>query len=128
MLAGAAGDSQIPAAGQQEGEMSNEIEFNEGNFSAEVIDADVPVLVDFWAPWCGPCKMVAPIVEELATEYSGRLKVGKLNTDDNQQLAVQYGVMSIPTLMIFKNGEVVERIIGAQPKEQLTGKIDTVIA
>ena len=108
--------------------MSNEIEFNEGNFSAEVIDADVPVLVDFWAPWCGPCKMVAPIVEELATEYSGRLKVGKLNTDDNQQLAVQYGVMSIPTLMIFKNGEVVERIIGAQPKEQLTGKIDTVIA
>lgn len=107
--------------------MSNEVEFTESNFNSEVIEAEVPVLVDFWAPWCGPCKMVAPIVEELAGEYSGRMKVGKLNTDDNQQVAAQYGVMSIPTIMIFRNGEVVERIIGAQPKEQLTGKIDALL-
>ena len=108
--------------------MSNEIEFTESNFSAEVLKADLPVLVDFWAPWCGPCKMVAPIVEEISTEYAGKIKVGKLNTDDNQTVASQYGIMSIPTLMIFKNGEVVERIIGAQPKEALTGKIDSVLA
>jgi thioredoxin 1 len=108
--------------------MSNEMEFTESNFSAEVLQSDVPVLVDFWAPWCGPCKMVAPIVEEISTEYAGKIKVGKLNTDDNQTVASQYGIMSIPTLMIFKNGEVVERIIGAQPKEALTGKIDSVLA
>jgi len=107
--------------------MSNEIEFTETNFENEVIQSDVPVLVDFWAPWCGPCKMVAPIVEEISGEYAGRLKVGKLNTDDNQMVASQFGVMSIPTLMIFKGGEVVERIVGAQPKEALTGKIDAVL-
>ena len=107
--------------------MSNEIEFTESNFENEVIQSDVPVLVDFWAPWCGPCKMVAPIVEEISGEYAGRLKVGKLNTDDNQMVASQFGVMSIPTLMIFKGGEVVERIVGAQGKESLTTKIDSVI-
>ena len=107
--------------------MSNEIEFTESNFENEVIQSDVPVLVDFWAPWCGPCKMVAPIVEEISGEYAGRLKVGKLNTDDNQMVASQFGVMSIPTLMIFKGGEVVERIVGAQPKAALTGKIDAVL-
>ena len=108
--------------------MSNEIEFTESNFENEVIQSDVPVLVDFWAPWCGPCKMVAPIVEEISGEYAGRLKVGKLNTDDNQMVASQFGIMSIPTLMIFKDGEVVERIVGAQPKDALTGKIDSVLA
>jgi len=108
--------------------MSNEIEFNDSNFSSEVLEADVPVLVDFWAPWCGPCKMIAPMVEEISAEYTGKVKVGKLNTDDNQSVAAQYGIMSIPTLMIFKNGEVVERIIGAQPKEALTEKIDSVLA
>ena len=107
--------------------MSNEIEFTESNFENEVIQSDLPVLVDFWAPWCGPCKMVAPIVEEISGEYAGRLKVGKLNTDDNQMVASQFGVMSIPTLMIFKGGEVVERIVGAQPKDALTGKIDAVL-
>jgi len=107
--------------------MSNEIEFTESNFENEVIQSEVPVLVDFWAPWCGPCKMVAPIVEEISGEYAGRLKVGKLNTDDNQMVASQFGVMSIPTLMIFKGGEVVERIVGAQPKDALTGKIDAVL-
>ncbi|MCH7549797.1 MAG: thioredoxin [Candidatus Krumholzibacteriota bacterium] len=107
--------------------MSNEIEFTDANFSAEVLEADVPVLVDFWAPWCGPCKMIAPMVEEISNEYAGKVKVGKLNTDDNQTVASQYGVMSIPTLMIFKNGEVVERIVGAQPKEALTGKLESVL-
>ena len=108
--------------------MSNEIEFTDENFDSEVIKSDTPVLVDFWAPWCGPCKMIAPIVEEISSEYDGRLKVGKVNTDDNQKVASDYGVMSIPTLMIFKGGEVVERIIGAQPKGALTTKIDAVLA
>lgn len=103
-------------------------EFNESNFATEVLESDKPVLVDFWAPWCGPCKMVAPIVEEISADYDGKLKVGKVNTDDNQQISAQFGIMSIPTLMIFKDGEVVERIIGAQPKEALTGKIDAVLA
>lgn len=107
--------------------MSKEIEFTDANFDSEVIKSDTPVLVDFWAPWCGPCKMVAPIVEEISSEYQGRLKVGKVNTDDNQRVAMEYGVMSIPTLMIFKGGEVVERIIGAQPKTALTTKIDAVL-
>lgn len=108
--------------------MSNEVEFTDGNFEAEVLKSDTPVLVDFWAPWCGPCKMVAPIVEEISHEYAGKIKVGKVNTDDNQQVASQYGIMSIPTIMIFKNGEVVERVIGAQPKAALTSKIESVLA
>jgi thioredoxin 1 len=107
--------------------MTQEIEFTDANFDSEVIKSDTPVLVDFWAPWCGPCKMVAPIVEEISSEYDGRLKVGKVNTDDNQRVAMEYGVMSIPTLMIFKGGEVVERIIGAQPKAAVTSKIDAVL-
>jgi thioredoxin 1 len=107
--------------------MSNEIEITDANFAAEVEGSDIPVLVDFWAPWCGPCKMIAPIVEEIATEYQGKLKVGKLNTDDNTQVATKFGIMSIPTLMIFKGGEVVERIVGAQAKDSLTTKIDSVI-
>lgn len=108
--------------------MTNEIEFTDTNFDTEVIKSDKPVLVDFWAPWCGPCKMIDPIVEEISAEYAGKLKVGKVNTDDNQKVASDYGVMSIPTLMIFKDGEVVERIIGAQPKAALTDKINAVLA
>jgi thioredoxin 1 len=107
--------------------MANEIEITDANFAAEVEQSETPVLVDFWAPWCGPCKMIAPIVEEIATEYEGKLKVGKMNTDDNMQVPTKFGIMSIPTLMIFKNGEVVERIVGAQPKEALTGKINAVL-
>ena len=107
--------------------MAKELEFTDATFEQDVIKSDVPVLVDFWAPWCGPCKMIAPIVSEIAGEYDGKLKVGKLNTDDNQQVAAQYGIMSIPTLMIFKGGEIRERIIGAQPKKAITEKIDSVI-
>ena len=107
--------------------MSKEIEITDANFATEVEQSDTPVLVDFWAPWCGPCKMVAPIVEEIASEYEGKLKVGKLNTDDNQQVPTKFGIMSIPTLMLFKNGQVVERIVGAQPKDALTSKIDAAL-
>lgn len=107
--------------------MANQIEFTDANFDSEVVKSSTPVLVDFWAPWCGPCKMIAPIVEEISKEYDGRLKVGKVNTDDNQRVATDYGVMSIPTLMIFRDGQVVERIIGAQPKGAVTSKIDAAI-
>jgi len=108
--------------------MSTEFEFTDANFDQEVLKSDTPVLVDFWAPWCGPCRMVAPIVAEISNEYAGKLKVGKVNTDDNQEVAVRYGIMSIPTLMIFKGGEVADRVVGALPKQALTGKIDAVLA
>jgi len=107
--------------------MSNEMVFTDSNFDAEVLKSEVPVMVDFWAPWCGPCKMIAPIVAEISKEYVGKLKVGKVNTDDNQQVASQYGVMSIPTVMIFKGGQPVERIVGAQSKESLVGKLTKVL-
>ena len=99
------------------------VHVNQSNFEAEVLKSATQVLVDFWAEWCGPCRMVAPILEEIAKEYSGKLKVVKVNVDDNQELAANYNVMSIPTLYLFKNGEVVEHLVGALPKEQLLGKI-----
>jgi thioredoxin 1 len=104
--------------------MANVAEFNEGNFQAEVVQSSEPVLVDFWAPWCGPCRMIAPMVEELAGEYRGSVKIGKVNIDDAQRLAQEYGVSSIPTLMIFKGGEVVERFVGVQPKNRLQKALD----
>jgi thioredoxin 1 len=94
-------------------------EFSDQNFDVEVLQSAEPVLVDFWAPWCGPCRMIAPLVEELSKEYAGTVKVGKLNIDDSPGIAANYGVNSIPTLMIFKGGEVVERFVGVQPKKKL---------
>ena len=99
------------------------LELNETNFEQEVLKANMPVLVDFWAVWCGPCKMIAPIVDELAVEYEGKLKIGKVDVDNHQQIAMQYGIRSIPTLLIFNNGKVVEQIVGAAPKKSLVDKL-----
>ena len=99
------------------------IEVTDSNFESEVLKADTPVLVDFWAVWCGPCKMVAPVVEEIASEYDGKLKVGKLDVDNNPEVSMKFGIRSIPTLMVFKGGKVVEQIIGAVPKRNLVDKV-----
>jgi len=103
--------------------MHNIIEGTDLNFEQEVLKSDVPVLVDFWAPWCGPCRAVAPVVEQIANDYQGKLKVVKINTDDNQDTAVKYGIRSIPTLGIFKDGKVVDGIIGAVPKQMIESKV-----
>ncbi len=95
---------------------ANVQEFTDGNFDAEVLKSDKPTLVDFWATWCAPCRAIAPIVEALATQYQGQVKVGKLDVDHNQGVASQYGVRSIPTLLLFKNGKVVEQLVGAGPQ------------
>jgi thioredoxin 1 len=106
----------------------NVSEVTDNNFQAEVLESDVPVLVDFWAPWCGPCRAVAPVVEEIANEKAGRLKVAKLNTDESQQTAIQYNVLSIPTLIVFKNGQEVKRVTGAYPKKKLEAEIEPALA
>ena len=101
----------------------SEVIITEANFDKEVLKSDVPVMVDFWAVWCGPCKVLGPIVEELAKDYEGKLKVGKVNVDENNQLAMTYGVMSIPTLKFFKGGKLVGELIGAAPKASLEAEI-----
>lgn len=99
------------------------VELTDGNFDREVLQSGTPVLVDFWAVWCGPCKMIAPVVEEIAKEYDGRLKVGKVDVDSNPEVSMKFGIRSIPTLMVFKGGKVVEQIIGAVPKRNLLDRV-----
>ncbi|MCX6149385.1 MAG: thioredoxin [Ignavibacteriales bacterium] len=100
------------------------IHFSDDNFEKEVLQSTQLVVVDFWAEWCGPCKMIAPIIEELANEYDGKIKVGKLDVDSNQQTAIKYGVRSIPTILFLKGGKVVDSIIGAVPKSQFVAKLN----
>ncbi|NIS37818.1 thioredoxin [Candidatus Saccharibacteria bacterium] len=107
--------------------MAKPIEITDSNFEQEVLQSDKPVLIDFWAVWCGPCKMVAPIVEELANEYEGKLKVGKLDVDHNPNVAMKYGIRSIPTLLIFNDGKVADQIIGAVPKPHIVDKLSAVV-
>lgn len=99
------------------------VTITDANFENEVIKSDIPVLIDFWATWCGPCKAIAPIVEDLAKEYDGKVKVGKVDVDDNQQTAIKYGIRSIPTILIMKNGQVNDMIVGAVPKVQIVQKL-----
>jgi thioredoxin 1 len=107
--------------------MSKTIELTKDNFQSEVIEGDIPVLVDFWATWCSPCRAVASIIDELAIEYEGKLKVGKVDIDVQQQLAAEFDVRSIPTLLIFKDGKMDEQIIGAVPKSKLVNKLQNVL-
>ena len=104
--------------------MSKPVEVKDATFQSEVLESDVPVLVDFWAEWCGPCHMIAPVLEEIAQEKTGTLKIAKVNVDENGMSAQQNGVTSIPTMVLFKNGEPVERIVGAQPKERLLDQLN----
>jgi len=99
------------------------LHFDEKNFDAEVLKSSLPVLVDFWAEWCGPCKMIGPIIDQLSIELQGKIKIGKVNVDDSSELAGQFNVMSIPTLLIFKDGKPVDQIVGALPKDRLLAKI-----
>ncbi len=104
--------------------MGNTIELTTANFQTEVLESETPVLIDFWAEWCGPCKTISPIVDQLADEYTGKLKVGKLDADEHQEVLQQYGVMGLPTLLLFVNGQPVERIQGARPKGDIVTRVE----
>ncbi len=108
--------------------MTKPIHVTDSTFDAEVLKSEIPVLADFWAEWCGPCRMVAPVLEKIAEEYDGELKITKLDVDENGQTARRYGVKSIPTLILFTNGQSVERLVGAMPKEQLLSRIRPYLA
>ena len=107
--------------------MAKPIEVTDDTFESMVLNSDIPVLIDFWATWCPPCKMIAPYIEEMAGEYDGKAKICKLDVDHNQQVAQKYGIRSIPTLLFVKDGEVKEQVVGAQPKEQLKARLDNLI-
>ena len=107
--------------------MAGPLEITAANFEAEVLKSTTPVLIDFWAPWCGPCRMVAPSVEDMATQYAGQLKVGKLNVDDHPSVAQRYGITGIPALLFFEGGQVVDTVVGAVPKSNLQKHVDGVL-
>jgi len=107
--------------------MSEILTITDDNFDSKVLKSDIPVLIDFWAVWCGPCKAIHPIVEELANDYDGKVKFGKCDVDHNQQIALKHGIRSIPTLIIFKGGKVADQIIGAVPKQHIQTKLDAVL-
>jgi thioredoxin 1 len=109
-------------------EVASPITVTDETFQSEVVESSQPVLVDFWATWCGPCRMVAPIVEELAQEYEGRVKVGKIDVDSEQKIAADFGIRSIPTLLIFKGGKLADQVVGAVPKKHLVEKLEAVLA
>ena len=105
----------------------NVYEFTDQNFETDVQESDLPVLIDFWAVWCGPCKAIAPVLEEIAKEYKGKIKVGKVDVDKNQGTASRYGVRSIPTLLVMKNGEIINQLVGAVPKSNITDILDDIL-
>jgi thioredoxin 1 len=115
---------------EEKGSMAaaNIVTLTESNFSEQVLKSPTPVLVDFWAEWCGPCKMIAPVLDELASEYDGKVKIGKVNIDEYQQLAINYGINSIPTLLFFKNGQVADQVVGMRSKRDLKASFDRVLA
>ena len=108
--------------------MAKPVEVNDENFEAEVENADTPVVVDFWAVWCGPCRIIAPIVEELAEEYDGKVKFSKLNVDDSPAVSMKYGIRSIPTLLVFKDGKPIDQIVGAVPKREVQKRVDAALS
>ncbi len=105
----------------------NVVEFTDDNFKAEAIESDVPVLVDFWAEWCQPCKIIAPTIEQLAQDYAGRLKVGKVDTDSNREVSIEYGISSIPTVILLKGGEVIHKFVGVTAKDDFVAELDKAV-